>query len=104
MRKTLSVLAAVAAFGVAPGIAHATKFYGSCEDIAGTATFEPNGVGSDAKDTNYDFTGTAHCDGAVGDTKLSKAPVHVHVSGPANVSCSSGKSTGDGKGTITLDD
>jgi hypothetical protein len=102
MRKTYGLLAAIAVLGVAPGVAHATKFWGTCDDISGTATFS-NGVSNTQQDTNYDFAGTAHCDGAVGDQTLSQAPVHIHVSGPANVSCANGKSTGDGLGTITLD-
>lgn len=103
MRKTFGLIVAIGVVGVAPGVAHATKFWGNCDNIAGTATFSPNGVSSQAQDTTYDFNGQATCTGAVGDQKLDNAPVHVHVSGPANVSCTSGQSTGDGHGTITLD-
>ena len=109
MRKTFGLMAMIAAFGALPGAAHATKFWGTCDDLAGTAKFDPNGVGAQPQETTYSFAGTGHCTGAVGDKQLDKAAVHVKVAGPANVSCTSGTSQDAnknerwGQGTITLD-
>src|SRR3954471_20195066 len=102
MRKTLGFAAAVLVAGLAPAAAQATTFSGSCQDIAGTATFDkPLKQAQEAN--HYDFAGTATCTGTVNGMKLPDgSPVHIHVAGDGNLGCVEGEGN-DGKGTITLD-
>jgi hypothetical protein len=104
MRRTLGLLASIAALGVvAPGVAHATKFSGDCLDIAGVATFK-NGLKQAQEDNEYSFKGTAHCNGKMDGKAMPKdTPVTIQVSGPGKLGCAQGESTTPGQGTITVD-
>src|SRR3954447_2968893 len=102
MRKILGLGAVVLVAGLAPAAANATTFSGSCNDIAGTATFAKP-LTSQNGANHYDFAGTAHCDGTVdGKAIPAQSPVHVHVAGDGDLGCTQGSGKG-GVGTITLD-
>jgi hypothetical protein len=102
MHSRLGLAAAVLVAGLVPASASATTFSGSCDDIAGTATFEKP-LTSEQAANHYDFSGSAHCTGTVNGAKLDKAPVTVRVGGDGNLGCAQGEGK-NGIGTITLSD
>jgi hypothetical protein len=101
MMRRIGLAAAIVAFGAVPGVAHATKFSGTCDPIKGTATFDPP-LTSNTAHGSYDFSGSATCTGKV-DGKDVNGSVQVAVKGAGDLSCSSGKSDMPGQGTLTFD-
>ena len=96
MRKLLAMLALSACALVlvpATSASAANTVSGEC-NIAGTATFSPNGLTATPQTLSYNFGGTGTCTGTLNGAPILNAPVSAGANGTGTLSCAGAVATG----------
>jgi hypothetical protein len=102
MRRLLAMLAlTLCALVLVPmASASAATVTGEC-NIAGTATFSPNGLTATPQTLTYNFGGNGTCTGTLNGAPIIQAPVSAGATGTGTLSCAGAVATG-GTGQLSF--